>query len=388
MIEMAPKLYEYEYLRSTKPKMGGKRAAMKARSVNIDFGRAGTWGRGFNSVTAFFNAGMQGLDKVREVSKQRPMQTFAKVMLYQVLPSIMMRLAILSNPDDEEKYQRIAPGMRDTHFFIPVQNETLGMNVWTRLPKADNWWIISAVFERMITEAAKKDPEAWRGFADSVVNLLPPYVPTMIAPIIQVWRNTDSFTDGPIVSKRYEHRPDELQFHTGTSETAKLLGKVTKTSPIMLEFMYDKHVGEVGAQVLSLAEWTFDMVGTGMGLVDEKTKMEAGKASDLPFFKRFFYDTTRTGEPLNRFYSYHDQLLDDKKRADAAGTIFEDERLLKAFNKTRAKFTEINREKDDIRLDPDLSRKDKRELIDMLENRAAEYAKAAMAVYYERKGIE
>jgi len=27
-------------------------------------------------------------------------------------------------------------------------------------------------------------------------------------------------------------------------------------------------------------------------------------------------------------------------------------------------------------------------LIDMLENRAAEYAKAAMAVYYERKGIE
>jgi len=122
--------------------------------------------------------------------------------------------------------------------------------------------------------------------------------------------------------------------------------------------------------------------------VDEKTKMEAGKASDLPFFKRFFYDTTRTGEPLNRFYSYHDQLLDDKKRADAAGTIFEDERLLKAFNKTRAKLTEINREKDDIRLDPDLSRKDKRELIDMLENRAAEYAKAAMAVYYESKGIE
>jgi len=388
MIEMAPKLYEYEYLRRTKPKMGGKRAAMKARSVNIDFGRAGTWGRGFNSVTAFFNAGVQGLDKVREVSKQRPMQTFAKVMLYQVLPSIMMRLAILSNPDDEEKYQRIAPGMRDTHFFIPVQNETLGMNVWTRLPKADNWWIISAVFERMITEAAKKDPEAWRGFADSVVNLLPPYVPTMIAPIIQVWRGKDSFTDRPIVSKRYEHRPDELQFHTGTSETAKLLGKVTKTSPIMLEFMYDKHVGEVGAQVLSLAEWTFDMVGTGMGLVDEKTKMEAGKASDLPFFKRFFYDTTRTGEPLNRFYSYHDQLLDDKKRADAAGTTFEDEGLLKAFNKTRAKFTEINREKDDIRLDPDLSRKDKRELIDMLENRAAEYAKAAMAVYYERKGIE
>ena len=45
MIEMAPKLYEYEYLRRTKPKMGRKRAAMKARSVNIDFGRAGTWGR-------------------------------------------------------------------------------------------------------------------------------------------------------------------------------------------------------------------------------------------------------------------------------------------------------------------------------------------------------
>ena len=388
MVEMAPKLYEYEYLRRTKPQMGRKRAAMKARSVNIDFGRAGTWGRGFNSVTAFFNAGVQGLDKVREVSKQRPMQTFAKVMLYQVLPSVLMRLAILSNPDDEEKYQRIAPGMRDTHFFIPVQNETLGMNVWTRLPKADNWWIISAVFERMITEAAKKDPEAWRGFANSVVNLLPPYVPTMIAPIIQVWKGKDSFTDRPIVSKRYEHLPDELQFHTGTSETAKLLGKVTKTSPIILEFMYDKHVGEVGAQVLSLAEWTFDMIGTGMGLVDEKTKMEAGKASDLPFFKRFFYDTTRTGEPLNRFYSYHDQLLDDKKRADAAGTIFEDERLLKAFNRTRAKFTEINREKDDIRLDPDLSRKDKRELIDMLENRAAEYAKAAMAVYYEEKGIK
>ena len=93
-------------------------------------------------------------------------------------------------------------------------------------------------------------------------------------------------------------------------------------------------------------------------------------------------------QPLNRFYSYHDQLLDDKKRADAAGTAFEDEQLLKVFNRTRAKLTEINREKDDIRLDPDLSRKDKRELIDMLENRAAEYAKAAMAVYYESKGIE
>ena len=64
----------------------------------LDFARIGAKTKGVNSIVAFFNANMQGIDRLAREFKDNPGRTSWKILLGITLPSILLYFA---NRDDE-----------------------------------------------------------------------------------------------------------------------------------------------------------------------------------------------------------------------------------------------------------------------------------------------
>jgi hypothetical protein len=64
-----------EFRRAKKAGLDDVAAANAAKDVTLNFSRAGFKGKLVNQLVAFFNAGMQDIDKVARAHKERPLQT-------------------------------------------------------------------------------------------------------------------------------------------------------------------------------------------------------------------------------------------------------------------------------------------------------------------------
>lgn len=78
-------------------------AALSARDISLDFSKAGSTGRKWNKMTAFFNAGVQEPARIFEAFKEAPAKTAAKTALYITLPSI----ALWTINHDQEWYREL-----------------------------------------------------------------------------------------------------------------------------------------------------------------------------------------------------------------------------------------------------------------------------------------
>ena len=67
-------------------------AAQAAREVTLDFSRSGTIGQQLNQIIPFFNACVQGGDKMIRLFKDDPLGTSLKVAKYIILPSMLLWL--------------------------------------------------------------------------------------------------------------------------------------------------------------------------------------------------------------------------------------------------------------------------------------------------------
>lgn len=95
----------------------------------MDFQRAGAWGKGANSVIAFFNAGVQGLDKVMRTFRERPGQSLAKAFLYITLPSILAWALAHRNEETAEEYKQITKWKKDLAWCVKLGG------TWISIPK-------------------------------------------------------------------------------------------------------------------------------------------------------------------------------------------------------------------------------------------------------------
>ncbi len=208
-------------------------AAMRAREVNIDFARAGTKGRRWNRVAAFFNSQVQGTDKFFRTVRNKPGETLLKGILFGQIPSVITwALANLLGDDDERKeYEEIPRIQKDLCWVFRVNG------VWLRIPKPNIWGIVfGSLTERVLDAAYKKDKGAFRGLEKSMRDqMLPPLLPNLATTGIEVITNYNFFTGRPIVSDKYERLPPEMQYGPQTSEAAILLGEAIGVSPLKID---------------------------------------------------------------------------------------------------------------------------------------------------------
>ena len=381
-IEVAPKLHEYLFLRSKGvPK---QEAAMRAREVNVDFARAGKIGRNLNRYTAFFNAQVQGLDKVARTVKARPIETAFKAFLFAGIPSLIAwGLGNLGDDDDRKEYEEFPKQQKDMYWHFKM-GET-----WVKLPKPNAYGVMGSLVERVLDSAFKKDPAAFRGgWATLWDEVSPPAVPNIFMSALEASTNYSFFTDRPIVPRKLEGLPPEMQFTESTSEvskaTSKYLFAVTgkSVSPMQIDHVLRSIGGTVGMEIVK----TPDLL-----LKDKNSSMVENKALELPGVRSLvrapFAKPFQSSESVDRFYELSQKTGDARARFEIrqksgeAAAPNKDVLFSQVFDGASKQLSNMRKHRAAIQRSPQLSIEQKRQYMDKLDVAMVDVARNVLQHY-------
>lgn len=241
--EMATRLAEYDNARKgytglrnrlfgkeRKP-LSAREAALESRDITLDFSRRGTHTKRLNQITAFFNATLQGADKMARAFKEDPRGMTVKTMLYITLPSVLLWYM---NKDDE-RYQELPQWEKDTFWIIP------GKENMYKIPKPFEAGVLFGTsFERMLQymDDAKNDRKGvgFKGYGERVMDSLAPgLIPTGAIPVLEYMTNHSFFRQRNIIPQSQENLPARLQYGANSSEVAKFVGDKINVSPYFVD---------------------------------------------------------------------------------------------------------------------------------------------------------
>lgn len=335
-------------------------AAYDAKEVTLNFSRSGIVGQRWNQVVPFFNACIQGGDKMIRLFYENPKATALKVAQYIVLPS----LALWALNHDEDWYEELDPQVKYSHWCLPNG---------IRVPKPQEYGILfGGSIEAMLDAAALKDPKAMSEWAKGVRDVLTPNIlPTIILPLLE-WQTNYSFFKGrDLVPQRLQRMPDELQYSTGTSELSKFVGKHTYVSPIKVDNLVRGYTGTMGTFLWQTPDW----------FAAEKQNLPAKELNEMQFIRDFNVTDANRTRYLNDFYELQDKA---NKQQAGYGLKGKPSSAVKAIRKAGKTINDLNKQIRVIETSANYTPERKRELIDKKRERINATAKAVVKKYGEQ----
>ena len=298
--EMATRLAEYDNARKgytglsnrlfgkdRKP-LTAREAALESRDITLDFSRRGTHTKRLNQITAFFNATLQGADKMARAFKEDPRGMTVKTMLYITLPSVLLWYM---NKDDE-RYQELPQWEKDTFWIIP------GKENMYRIPKPFEAGVLFGTsFERMLQyfDDAKNNRKSvgFKGYGERVMDSLAPgLIPTGAIPVLEYMTNYSFFRQRSIIPQSQENLPARLQYGANSSEVAKFVGDKINVSP----YMVDNTIRGLGG----------GLAGLGLSAVDAASGAKENNASkkwyETPGLRGFTAAPYQSSNSVQRVY--------------------------------------------------------------------------------------
>ena len=345
-----------EYMKARQKGLSMEEAARAAREVTLDFSRSGRIGEQVNQVVPFFNACLQGGDKMVRLFREDFVGTSLKVLKYIVLPSLLL----LAMNWDEDWYKDLDPDIKNNYWC-------LGMNI--RIPKPQEAGVLfGSGIEALFQQAADKDKDAVSNFLKAFSsNMMPSVLPTLILPLIEWSANYSFFKGRPLVGNKYSRLPDELQYNDYTSELSKGIGSALKVSPMKIDNLVRGYTGTMGALLWSMAGEPFA----------KANNLPAKHFSELPFVRDFNVTDANLSRPMNEFYG----ILDKANRQHAGyGVKGKPEAAVKGIRSAGSMISKIRKDIDKI-THSNLTPERKRELIDKRKEKMNQIAKQATARY-------
>ena len=345
-----------EYMKARQKGLSMEEAARAAREVTLDFSRSGRVGEQVNQVVPFFNACLQGGDKMVRLFREDFVGTSLKVLKYIVLPSLL----IMAMNWDEDWYKDLDPDIKNNYWC-------LGRNI--RIPKPQEAGVLfGSGIEALFQQAADKDKDAVSNFLKAFSsNMMPSVLPTLILPLIEWSANYSFFKGRSLVGNKYSRLPDELQYNDYTSELSKGIGSTLKVSPMKIDNLVRGYTGTMGALLWSMAGEPFA----------KANNLPAKHFSELPFVRDFNVTDANLSRPMNEFYG----ILDKANRQHAGyGVKGKPEAAVKGIRSAGSMISKIRKDIDKI-THSNLTPGRKRELIDKRKEKMNQIAKQATARY-------
>lgn len=331
-------------------------AARAARELTLDFSRSGVSGEKVNQVVPFFNACLQGGDKLYRLLRDNPVQTSMKLAQYIVLPSLILWCM----NHDEDWYKELDPGIKNSNWCLPG-----GL----RIPKPQEAGVLfGSGIEAMLDAASGQDKKALANWADTFIdNMKPGVIPTVFLPILEWQANYSYFRNQQLVSKRLQRLPDEQQYTNSTSEASKAIGRVTGLSPVKIDNTIRGYTGTMGMFLWGLPD----------GFAAEKQNLPEKKLSEMQFFRDFNVTDMIQNRRVNEFY----YLLDAANKQHAGYGV--KGRPTKAVQSVRTAGKMINDLNKDIQsiTNSRLSSAEKRKRIDKKRTQIKRIAQLALSRY-------
>jgi hypothetical protein len=321
-------------------------AGMAARNVSLDFARqGGPSARAANMISAFWNARIEGLDRMARSFKERPAKTFMRAFLSVTLPSLLLWLY----QKDDPIYQEL-PTWRKTLFWNFIIRDKEGKAhtyFFPMVPKPFEWGLLFGSLPIAALDwAYTKDPTLFKETikqVGSTFDILP--IPTGATPIVENWANKSKFFDRNIVPRDKEGLDPYLQYSGRTSETVKLATRLVKdvpglkevANPAKIENLINGYTAGFGRLALESSDWLLETFGAVKPPPDP-----AMTISDIPGLRavssRFPHSNARS---IERFYNDY---LREKQDWESKKQIWELRgKGIKGLNKLNPKLAQMEK---------------------------------------------
>jgi hypothetical protein len=282
------------------------KAATLSRTAYLDHaeGRADATLRWWASTTPFMEVGFKDMDQVTQAWQRSPATLIMGAGTVMTLPSLVLYAVNWLRDqeleaDDPTRYDQLPPAIRHAYFHIPTGGAGATF-LRVRKPYVGGW-LFSTLPELLLDSVAMQDKPTMTDWASSFFEqVVPPFMPTLLTPLMEHATNFNFHTGRPLVSASLESRLNYMQYTPNTTEAAKALSRLL--GPIGLDW------GNVSPVVLDeyLNQWTGGLFLQSLKAVGREFKPEGiGPAEGIeknPFVASFFSRTRTDPATIERFY--------------------------------------------------------------------------------------
>lgn len=376
--EMATRLGEFENARKgytgffnrlfsdKRERVSLRDAGIASRDVTLDFGRHGTWGKQFNRATAFFNAALQGTDKLYREFRDHPAQMAFKTAALIALPSIASWYACKDDP----RYQEVPQWEKDIYWFIPTKNALY------KVPKPYELGVlfgsgIERALQYQYDQARNIDGNGFNGFGKTVLDTMgPSFLPTGLIPIFEWQENYNLFQNKSIVPQSQQDLPNWMQYGNNTSLVAREVGKAFNVSPRKIDNTIYDLTGGLGRHATGIVD---DLTGVS------QTRPAQG-LSETAFAKKFIETPYKNAESVGALQDKYKEQNALFKQYQATGIVpdgFKPERYA-VYKSTMDALKNVNRAERAVINSKDLTPREKRARLDELNAMSVKLSRRAL----------
>lgn len=305
--EMATRLAEFHNVRKGYTGIGNRlfsrkrnpgsiqEAALESRDVTLDFSRIGSHTKSLNKTIAFFNAAIQGTDKMFREWKANPLDMTVKTAMWITLPSVLL----WELNKDDPRYQELPQWQKDIFWIIPTKDTLI------KIPKPFELGILfGTVPERMLQwdydKKRKQKGAGFKGLAGSVLDsMAPSFLPTALVPAIEAVTNHSIFMGRDIVPQSQQNTIPELQYGPYTSAVGRKIGETFGISPRKVDNTIRGYGGSLAGLGLTLTD--------GVAGLDETRP--AKKWTEQPGIRGFTATPYSSSESVQEVYDAYDKQL-------------------------------------------------------------------------------
>jgi len=356
-------------------------AMLESRDSTVDFSRVGLAGQVINQIIPFWNANVQGLSKMVRTAKERPGRFALNVLLGITAPSLLEWAAY----HDEDWWKNLEAWEKDlfwhvkafgTIFRIPKPFE-VGVLFGSLPTRVLEWWETNDANGMWKVGKAIKD------------GMTPPLSNPLITPLLENYTNHSFFSGRPLESRSMESLQPWMRYNTGTSELAKMAGRLTDVSPIKIDNWIRGLAGTVGRDISKGLDAPVNwMRGKDAPPAPAKTMLES-----LPGVSGF---VTREpigsrSEPVNDFYTNLERvgqaagtmkaIEESGNRADLGRVDAKDAFFAPGFKKVSERLSDARKEIAGINESMAMTPEAKRSRIDTLERQMTRETSAINEAY-------
>lgn len=335
-----------------------------------------------STMVPFMNAQIQGLNVLYQAfAGKMPFNEKLKVKQKLIQRGLMMMgfsMIYAALMSDDEAYSNANMEERYGNWFVytPFTDEPIKVPIPFELG-----WLFKAVPEGVVNLMSRDDKsrDVVGALGKMAWQSVPISMPQGIKPALELAMNHSFYTGRAIENERLQQFEPGERYTDRTSELAKLVGKALNVSPVKIEYAIKGYTGSLPIAAASLAN---PIMRGGEGGAQPE-----GRASELPLVGTFFQPKD-AGGLVTKAYKDMEEINAMKatyKKLEAEGRYAEADAYLDANADTismasfagvfRQRMGELTRQEREVRSDPTLSAKEKREMLDKLKQDKIELAK-------------
>ena len=380
--EEANRLAEFASVLKGEPdnRLTKEMAAYAARDISIDFAKIGMLAKSLNKIIPFWNATIQGGDKLVRTMASGDPETIRNFLFRAILgislPTLLIKAAMRGDKDIEE----IDDITKDSNWIL---KSPLSGKMYQYPVPFETGILFHGTMARSFDFIVENDKDAFDGFFGSIVNgILPEYLPAFAKPPLEVYANKDFWRLKPVVPPAKVGLISEEQYSVYTTETSKMIARTMKympgvneyesqlTSPAIVEHYITSWGAGLGRLLLKLSDEGLKLAG----VEPEFIKPEQGFAERLGL-NAFERRAPNAGaKSITEFYDNYNLYKKIERSAKAKAEKGDKE----GYNKLRRDFGVIKIDAiyktvqkqqqaiNNIMRNPNIKPKEKRDLIDKL----------------------